>query len=209
MAKHNAEVNLTPDSPQLRLLTALRSGVADLDQLAAEVDLHRTVVHTHLRRLLAAGLVQVERKASSGPGRPGYLYGLSGAAVESSWPARQHRLLASILGRALAAGVPNPERLAKRAGLRSGHDLQLTELADLEELGWEYRVVGDRLITRNCAFREACDESHNIACQVHAGMLQVALGRPIGIVGRVGSECHFRLEARRSRAGAGQTAESW
>jgi predicted ArsR family transcriptional regulator len=193
MQKGNPGVNLAPDSPHVRVLTALKSGPADLDQLSASVDLHRTVVHARLRRLLEAGLVQVDRKASSGPGRPGHLYRLSEEAVESSWPARQHRLLASVLGRALRAGVPDPQRVAREAGVQCGHELQLTELAGLEDLGWEYRVAGDQLATENCAFREACAESDGIACHVHAGMLQVALGRQIAIVGRFESGCRFRL----------------
>jgi len=193
MQKGNAGINLAPDSPHQRVLAALESGPADLDQLSAQLDLHRTVVHAHLRRLLAAGLVKVDRKVSPGPGRPGHLYRLSEAALESSWPPRQHRLLASVLGRALGAGALDPQRVAREAGVRCGRELQLTELACLEDLGWEYRVVGDQLLTENCAFREACAESDGIACHVHAGMLQVALGRRIGIVGRFDSGCRFRL----------------
>jgi len=196
MQKAGLGVNLAPGSPRLRVLSALKSGPADLDQLAAEVNLHRTVVHDHLSRLREAGLVQVDRKAVSRPGRPGHLYRLSENAVEVSWPARQHRLLASVLGRALGAGAADPRRVAEEAGLRCGLELQLSELASLESLGWEYRVVGDKLMTENCAFREACRESDGIACHVHAGMLQVAVGRRIGIVGRSDSGCDFRLGAK-------------
>jgi predicted ArsR family transcriptional regulator len=195
MQRARLGVNLARESPSRRVLTALKSGPADLDQLAAEVDLHRTVVHTHLRRLLKSGLVQVDRKVTSGPGRPGHLYRLSEEAQESSWPPRQHRLLASVLGLAVAAGAASPQRVAKAAGLQCGQDLQLTELASLEHLGWEYRLLGDRLMTTNCAFREACSRSNGIACHVHAGMLQVALGRRIGLARRIDSGCQFRLGA--------------
>lgn len=207
MQTHDHGVNLAPGSPHRRLLAALKSGPADLDQLAAEVDLHRSVVHAHLRRLRDAGLVGVDRKASLGPGRPAHVYTLSETALESSWPARQHRLLAAMLGRTLAGRVPNARRLALHAGVQYGHELRLTGLAGLEALGWEYRVAGEHVVTSNCAFREACGESDGIACHLHAGMLQVALGRRIGIVGRVDSGCHFRLGSRLTAAGGDAAGE--
>lgn len=193
MQNRNLAVNLAPGSPQWRVLLALRAGAADLDRLADELDLHRTVVHSHLRRLQAAGLVVADSMGGRGPGRPRHRYRLTHQALDFSWPPRRHRLLASLLGRSLRSATPEAERLARESGAESAREMNLRGLPGLVELGWDYVVEDDRLKTLNCAFRESCADTGGLACHVHAGMLEAALGCPVQVVGAIDSGCSFEL----------------
>jgi len=178
-----------------------------VDELVKVERIHRSVAFDHLEMLADAGLV--ERGQRDGPrGRPARTYSYRGTAVEFSYPTRQHQLLATVLSKAVKGQGASGLRAAKVAGRRAGIGLASggrgisAAVRTLSTLGGEYELTRSSLHSRNCVFREAC-ASGEIACAVHAGMIEGALEaagvkrvvKPVGRDGEGG--CWYRLEAQK------------
>ncbi|HMM33483.1 MAG TPA: MarR family transcriptional regulator [Thermoanaerobaculia bacterium] len=81
---------------QRRILGLIkRSGECTLAQLEAEFDLNRETLRTHLKSLVAMGLVERPGVHRKGPGRPHVLYRLT-AAGEALFPRREGELLGEL-----------------------------------------------------------------------------------------------------------------
>lgn len=176
-----------------------------VDDVAAEQRLHRSVAFTHLERLADAALL-VRGSRPGHRGRPARTYRYAGRAAEASLPARQHRLLAEILGQALDAQGPPGAAAARRQG--RVHGLALAgrpeslpvALETLAGNGGDYLLSASSVEARNCVFREACESAHEVVCGVHAGIIEGVLQAagaesrvvPAGSTGAGG--CRFRLE---------------
>ena len=81
---------------QRRILGLIkRSGECTLARLEADFDLNRETLRTHLKSLVAMGLVERPGVHRKGPGRPHVLYRLT-AAGEALFPRREGELLGEL-----------------------------------------------------------------------------------------------------------------
>jgi len=183
-----------------------------VDEVAAAVGVHRTVAFQHLERLLALGFLASDRRRGGLRGKPAKVYRLARGPIEVSHPARLNRQLAGLLAGALdrlgsagrAAGRDAGRDFGRSLGpVRPAPDV-LTALVPLEALGGTYAVEpGGVLVAANCVFREACEDSPQVVCGLHAGMLEGLLtagGRPhtVAPLGpRPERGCAFAVEAPR------------
>ena len=165
-----------------------------VDEVAAEVGVHRTVAFGHLERLAALGLLASEPRRGF-RGKPAKVYRLVAGPLEVNHPPRRHTDLAALLATAVGRFGRRGEAAARAAG--AGFALQHPGLGlqRLEPLGAGYRLLEDRVIASNCIFKEACDRQRHVVCSLHAGMLEAALDGPrvlpLGPDGKGG--CTFRL----------------
>lgn len=191
----------------LDFLRAHANEEVTVDELVKVERIHRSVVFDHLEMLADAGLVK--RGQREGPrGRPARTYTYIGTAVELSYPARQHQLLATVLSKTVHGQGAKGLRAARVAGRHAGMRLAsggrgITGAARaLSTLGGEYEVSRHGIHARNCVFREACAAGH-IACAVQAGIIEGALEAAgvMRIVKAAGGDgeggCWYRLEAQK------------
>ncbi|HEX2893524.1 MAG TPA: helix-turn-helix domain-containing protein [Marmoricola sp.] len=143
-------------------------------------------VHTakfHLDRMVDDGLLAVEfrrltGRSGPGAGRPAKLYRRAGRDFAVSLPERHYDLLSEVLADAAAASVERrvpvdevaPE-VARRRGRKIGEAhadagaSDLERLADtLDEVGYEPRVVGARMVLENCPFDRVAREHTALVC---------------------------------------------
>jgi predicted ArsR family transcriptional regulator len=178
-----------------------------VDQVAAAAGVHRTVAFLHLERLASLGYLATDRRRGV-PGKPAKVYRLAGGPVELSHPARLHRQLAGLLATALGRMGGAGRAAGREVGVEFGRSLgrpasgDPEALAPLEALGARYVLEpgAATLVARNCLFEEACRQSPEVVCAVHAGVLEGVLGAagrghrvaPIGP--RPDGGCAFALE---------------
>ena len=194
------------DPTRRRILLALVNDGESrtVDEVAAVAGVHRTVAFGHLERLAALGHLQKRRRRGR-RGKPASLYSVRTPLVSMSYPARQFKVLAGLLGAGLSDLGEQGRTVARDHGRRFGAslgsgpartiELALQPLSD--ELGAGYVVDGEDVATSGCVFREACDDARDVVCALHAGVLEGALGaaginagvEPCGPVGARG--CHF------------------
>jgi len=176
-----------------------------VDQVAAQAGVHRTVAFTHLERLAGLGFLAVTRRRGV-PGKPANLYALAAGPLELHHPARQFAVLAGMLANGLErfgeAGIDAARDTGRRhAALLCTERTATPEqaLRPLALLGGTYEVDGDRVLARNCIFREACATAPQVVCQLHAGMIEGALraagqGAEVEALGHAGDvPCAYRL----------------
>jgi predicted ArsR family transcriptional regulator len=165
------------DPTRRRILSyvEIRDEPVTVDEVAVAHGLHRTVAFDHLELLAELGLLA--RRDRPGPrGRPARTYKLSGSAIEASYPARQYRLLASLL-----ATADISKTAARRAGEVHGRRLasnsanEAEAVGRLEPLGARYEFNPGGIRARNCVFAEACAEARAVVCELQAGLLRGAL----------------------------------
>ncbi len=152
-----------------------------VDEVAALAGVHRTVAFGHLERLAALGYLATSQRRGV-PGKPANLYSLAAGPLELHHPARQFAVLAGLLAAGLEqlgdAGVTAAREAGRRHAARLCYEpagSPVAALRPLALLGGSYVVEGDRVLARNCIFREACAEAPRVVCQLHAGMIEGAL----------------------------------
>jgi len=178
-----------------------------VDDVAAAAGVHRTVAFGHLERLVSLGFLGTSQRRGL-PGKPAKLYALVAGPLELRHPARQFATLAGMLAIGLqgfgADGVAAARDAGRRHGtaLGGGHASSVADaLLPLALLGGEYDVEDERVLARNCVFREACATAPELICQLHAGMIEGALdaaGTPRHVEPCGGDEhsaCVYRLSA--------------
>ncbi len=156
-------------------------------EVSAEVGVHRTVAFSHLERLVRAGLLSVERRRGL-LGRPAKLYNLGERVVGLWYPPRRFLELAQLLAGALAQLGAAGAEAAYRAGRQWG-----ASVGSLEAVGDRVDRQGDRLVVTNCVFQEACRGGSEVACWLHAGVLEELLAEPVRPLGPSGPGCAFRI----------------
>jgi predicted ArsR family transcriptional regulator len=187
-----------------------------VDEVAAAAGVHRTVAFGHLERLAALGFLETTQRRGV-PGKPANLYALAAGPLELRHPARQFAMLAGLLAAGLEGFGDAGVAVAVAAGRRHAATLCASDggrehgegeppgaeqaLRPLALLGGSYRLDGDRVLTRNCVFQEACAGAPQVVCALHAGMIEGALaaaGRPV-IVEPLGATadapCAYRIFA--------------
>ena len=195
------------DPTRRRILLALvhDGGARTVDEVAEVVGVHRTVAFGHLERLVALGHLDKRRRRGR-RGKPASLYSIRTPLLSLSYPVRQFRLLAGLLGAGLAELGERGRLVARERGRRFGASLArgpartiAAALRPLDQAGMDYAIGGDDVSTAACVFREACDEARDVVCTLHAGVLEGALSaagielsvEPRGPVNVSG--CHFRV----------------
>lgn len=151
-----------------------------VDDAAKAAGVHRTVAHAHLERLVALGYLAVgQRRGRSG--KPANLYRLAGQAIDFTYPVRRFARLAGLLAEGLQTRGQEGVEAAREAGRRYGASLVNNRagsaqpvLHELAPLGADYVIEGDRVLARNCIFREACAAAQEVVCELHAGLLEGA-----------------------------------
>lgn len=181
-----------------------------VDDVAAAAGVHRTVAFGHLERLRALGFLQASQRRGL-PGKPAKLYRLIAGPLQLHHPARQFAILAGLLAEGLRgmgdAGIAAAHAVGRRQGAalarQAGPDAPAGVLAPLSHLGGDYTVETDRVLARNCIFEEACACAPEIVCELHAGLIEGALGAA-GVARRVtpcdggahaAAVCVYRLDS--------------
>lgn len=180
-----------------------------VDEVAVEADVHRTVAFQHLERLARFGYLATELRRGF-RGKPAKIYHLAGGPIEISHPPRLNRQLAGLLAQSLARFGYEGRAAGREAGYQFGLSLgqpapdRQRALVPLESLGGRYKIDEAALTADNCVFREACTDSPQMVCEVHAGILQGVLesaGHPHRVVPRgprVGDGCSYALKGGRA-----------
>lgn len=173
------DVPVNGERQRLAIVEALRSahGGFDTGTLAERLDLHPNTVRWHLGVLTDAGLVQATPEHRRARGRPTIVHRLTGEGIARGRD--EYRLLATMLTDVVAADG-NGEARAYEAGIRWGRHLQegepdagIAELLDRE--GFAAEQHGDRLEMRRCPFYALAEDSPQVICTLHHGIVEGAL----------------------------------
>lgn len=174
-----AAANSTRRAILLALLADRRAYT--IDEAAEIAGVHRTIAFGHLERLADLGLLMRSRRRGR-RGKPASLYSAAGSSLVASVPQRQFERLATLLAASLN-GFAKPGRAAARlAGRTYGESFTAARatsvtsaLGPLQALGGAYELEGERIVARNCIFREACSAAPALVCGLHAGIIEGVL----------------------------------
>jgi predicted ArsR family transcriptional regulator len=160
----------------LEALTGSREGL-DTNQLAELLELHPNTIRWHLGVLTDANLVEAIPERRRGRGRPSIVHRLTGEGIARGRD--DYRLLATMLTDVVAADRDGEAR-AYEAGVRWGRHLQQAEpdasIAELlDQEGFAAEQHGDRLEMRRCPFYELAENSPQVICTLHHGIVEGAL----------------------------------
>jgi predicted ArsR family transcriptional regulator len=173
------------------VLAALRTarspiGVSDV---AEQVGLHPNTARFHLEGLVDQGLAERAVEDRDVPGRPRALYAATASSAVTG--RRSYRLLAEILTSYVATHIRQPGQAALKAGEAWGRFLTEQQppfrrtdasaavklLVDaLDDIGFAPEAVttGRRrqILLHHCPFRETAEESGDVVCSVHLGLMR-------------------------------------
>jgi predicted ArsR family transcriptional regulator len=185
-----ARHRLLADPSRMLIVDALTEGPCLMGELVERAGVHRNTVRAHLARLIDAGVVERERVARPGPGRPAERYRLREAIAPSGV---EQRLLISALVRLVASAYEaGAEEQAREEGLRIGRQLGaahpqrtvsaavqevtrlLRDLSFAPQLAERARVSDIEL--RSCPFAVSPDDPRGtIICAFHLGLIRGVL----------------------------------
>lgn len=179
-------------SSRATLLETLRSqrDAVSLSALVAATGLHRNTVREHMDALVDEGLVERQRAASEGRGRPAWLYratfgpqatvGNEYAGLATALAALVERTSDSPAEDAAAAGYEWGQRLAAEVGSPSrrtpaGARRQVIQI--FERMGFEPQADRNGVEVRltRCPLLQAAHESPTVVCSVHLGIVRGAM----------------------------------
>jgi predicted ArsR family transcriptional regulator len=174
------------------------AGSCTRDQIAARLDLSRSLVTHHLARLEHAGLVVGETEGPTGrAGRPAVLY-RTGARPEL--PGRRYELLALLL--ATAAAAPTTRLLAAARGhgaaaVPAGGTDRARARTALTALGFAPQPGRGALQSTSCPFLAVSAAHPEVACAVARGLAEGVVSLLPGwtVEEQPGQRCCVRLLA--------------
>jgi predicted ArsR family transcriptional regulator len=161
----------------------------DTHELSDRTLLSPNTVRFHLGVLGDAGLVTGDAAPRATPGRPRIVYTLTPAATSERRRSDEYRLLASILGGALALGDDAAGR-AEAAGREWGRylvdrplplaevsadDAAETVAALLGAQGFEPERDGTTISMHRCPFYDLAESHPEVICSAHRGLVSGAL----------------------------------
>lgn len=167
------------------------------DDVAARLDIGRTLAAHHLDRLVDAGLLAVSyarRSGRSGPGagRPAKLYHRPPGEHGVTVPPRAYRSAAELLAEAvdragadgtLYAVAEERGRAAGSTAARPGHPAGVSDLvAVLTAQGYEPERDGPVVRLRNCPFHRLAEEFPPLVCGMNLALLDGLLSG-LGVAG--------------------------
>jgi predicted ArsR family transcriptional regulator len=162
------------------------------DEAAEQVGISRGLAAFHLDKLVERGLLKSiyahpEGRPSNRVGRSSKLYQPADDSVEVSVPRRRYDLIADALAEAVqsAGGEGAACAIAGRKGVALGRQAPVaagetgldTTVRLLKGQGFEpARVSGDdRVVLRNCPFREVAQRSPELVCRMNLAFIQGVL----------------------------------
>jgi predicted ArsR family transcriptional regulator len=160
----------------IEALRGERDGL-DTNQLAERLGLHPNTIRWHLGVLSDCGLVHAVPERRHGRGRPSVVHRLTGEGIASGRD--EYRMLATMLTDVVSHDRDGEER-AYEAGVRWGRHLRQAEpdasLADvLDQEGFAAEQRGNRLEMRRCPFYALAEDSPQVICTLHHGIIDGAL----------------------------------
>ena len=161
------------------IVEALRSERDGLDtnQLAERLGLHPNTIRWHLGVLGDSGLVHAVPERRHGRGRPSVVHRLTGEGIASGRD--EYRMLATMLTDVVSHDRDGEAR-AYEAGVRWGRHLRQAEpnaslVHVLDQEGFAAEQHGNRVEMRRCPFYALAEDSPQVICTLHHGIIDGAL----------------------------------
>lgn len=182
-ARMRLEIRALADATRHAVFTHLRDAETPLTvaELTAHFQLNHNAIRQHLAALTGAGLVRAERAATTGRGRPPWVYRVAPGAAER-WGGASPSETLSMLLLDLLRGDGTPRDVGRRAGARlAGEHRPDAATVDVLEavarrLGFEPRVeqtrVGADVVLERCPFADPAESAPDIVCQLHHGIAE-------------------------------------
>jgi predicted ArsR family transcriptional regulator len=141
------------------------------DQVAASVNIGRTLAAHHLDKLAEAGLVEVTFQRGAAGGRPAKFYRRAERQVAVSLPPRSYAQAGELLAEALEkAGA---DKVLQQVALRHGRRVPPGESMweTLESHGYEPVREDDEILLRNCPFHQLAQEFPPLICGMNLALI--------------------------------------
>jgi predicted ArsR family transcriptional regulator len=151
------------------------------DEVAARLEIGRTLAAFHLDKLVAAGLLvisyaRLSGRTGPGAGRPAKLYQRSPVPVEVSLPPRAYRDVATLLAETVerAGAEPLLAQRARQRGAEIGAALKGRRgvLATLADQGYEPVRAGGAIRLGNCPFETVAREFPAVVCGMNLALVE-------------------------------------
>jgi predicted ArsR family transcriptional regulator len=179
-----AQVCSLDDATRRRLYgyVATQAGPVSRDEISSALDIERSLAAYHLDKLVDAGLLTTSfarpaGRGGPGAGRPAKHYRRAATEVNVSVPARDYRLVAELLARALQADDGSAVRTAVNAaaadfGRELGADAEGDLTAVLRRRGYEPYRDGAVLRLRNCPFHMVARDHVDLVCGMNLAIMR-------------------------------------
>lgn len=155
------------------------------DAVSSALDIERSLAAYHLDKLVEHGLLVATfarpgGRGGPGAGRPAKHYRRADAELQVSVPARDYRLVADLLAKAIQADGDGAVRGAVEAAASAfGRELGAEEPDDLTGVlarqGYEPFRDGDVVRLRNCPFHVVAREHVELVCGMNLALMQGVL----------------------------------
>ena len=184
LAVRLAQLASLEDGTRRRLyeFVAAQRQPASRDEVSAALGIDRSLAAYHLDKLVEHGLLTAsfarpEGRGGPGAGRPAKHYQRTATEVQVSLPARDYRLVADLLARAIEADGDGAVREAvTSAAEQHGRELGSNQSGDLVELlrrqGYEPYRDDDVLRLRNCPFHMVAREHVDLVCGMNLALMR-------------------------------------
>lgn len=179
-----AQVCSLDDATRRRLYdyVATQATPVSRDEISSALDIERSLAAYHLDKLVDAGLLTTSfarpaGRGGPGAGRPAKHYRRAATEVNVSVPARDYRLVAELLARALQADDGSAVRAAVDAaaadfGRELGADAAGDLTAVLRRRGYEPYREGAVLRLRNCPFHTVARDHVDLVCGMNLAIMR-------------------------------------
>ena len=179
-----AQVCSLDDATRRRLYdyVATQAAPVSRDEISSALDIERSLAAYHLDKLVDAGLLTTSfarpaGRGGPGAGRPAKHYRRAATEVNVSVPARDYRLVAELLARALQADDGSAVRAAVDAaaadfGRELGADAAGDLTAVLRRRGYEPYRDGAVLRLRNCPFHTVARDHVDLVCGMNLAIMR-------------------------------------
>jgi predicted ArsR family transcriptional regulator len=179
-----AQVCSLDDATRRRLYdyVATQAAPVSRDEISSALDIERSLAAYHLDKLVDAGLLTTSfarpaGRGGPGAGRPAKHYRRAVTEVNVSVPARDYRLVAELLARALQADDGSAVRTAVNAaaadfGRELGADADGDLTAVLRRRGYEPYRDGAVLRLRNCPFHMVARDHVDLVCGMNLAIMR-------------------------------------
>lgn len=180
-----------------RILSTLRARdePVDVQQLAADLDVHVNTVRAHLATLEEAELVASDPQPRDRPGRPRLAYRATAQATDVEADTPGYRFLAQMLAGYLSSTADDPSGVAQGIGTAWGQHLidrpaPFEQLDTDEGIGRLVRLLDEfgfapelededgehpHIDLRRCPFLDVAREHQDVVCAIHLGLMRGAL----------------------------------
>jgi predicted ArsR family transcriptional regulator len=145
------------------------------DEVAAQLNVGRTLAAFHLDKLVAAGLLEAtfaRRTGRTGPGagRPAKLYRRAGAERAVTVPPRRYLSAAELLAEAVERAGAD-EALYLVANKRGREEAGADPVEALADRGYEPTTDGATIRLRNCPFHVLADDFPPLVCGMNLALI--------------------------------------